>query len=241
MRKPLGGILSILVSCNPHGVLAYGTDHHTVMQGTAVLLLEVAYQGRHTKDNNSGITADIKKMMNWLRAMQHNDPVAGRAYHVIRRILQNCAPVLKDKATELLTEDSSKQPENGVHVPPLQKQDSGTNWSQGQFYNGSNLYFDHQYQDSSQNTASAYGHDPYADPFGGQIRMPNTFGNLFVNSWDEGVPGLDINNLWGYPSFDPMLNLPGDVGDMDLLGMYGPGEQQAPGIEGNAMPFQQQR
>lgn len=74
------------------------------MQCAAVLLLELGYQSRHAKDNNAEITSDIQKLMNWLHTMQQDNPVAERAHHVMRRILQNVAPALQEKAAELLAE-----------------------------------------------------------------------------------------------------------------------------------------
>ena len=56
-----------------------------VMQSVPVLLLEMAYGENHLKDEKADIITCNKKMIKWLRAMQVNDPIAARAYHVVRQ------------------------------------------------------------------------------------------------------------------------------------------------------------
>ncbi|KAF2625798.1 hypothetical protein BU25DRAFT_345214 [Macroventuria anomochaeta] len=199
---------------------------HIIMQCAAVLLLEVGYQNRHTKDNNAEITSDIQKLMKWLHAMQPNDPCADRAYHVVRRTLQNVAPALQSKATELLTEGEGSEAADGQSfrpfVSPYRQQQANTNWAQGDFSDGSASVTGHQYysqasnqdyQDTTQSPRhhSMYGSLPFED-----IHMLNTSGNPSINNWDEGVPWAGMQNLWYNPSFSS-ANMPEDVGDMDLL------------------------
>lgn len=203
------------------------------MQCIAVLLLEAAYQGRHTKRHNDLITRDIRKLMSWLRAMDNNDPVASRAHGVIRKILHNVAPVLASKATKLLKEDSADHSTDGPHSRGFaqpQKQQSGPGWAQGEFFDGTTPmtgqhYYPTQQTTSQQNshasTSAPHHQSSYADVSAGQsmgqYHMPSTFGNPFLNSWDEWPPVVDMHNLW-YPSnYDG--SLPEDLSDMDLLGM----------------------
>ena len=79
------------------------TDLNTsVMQSIAVLLLEMTYKAQDPQNDASATIPSIKKLIRWLQAMQNNDLVAERAYEIIRRILQSCAPPIQAEANELL-------------------------------------------------------------------------------------------------------------------------------------------
>lgn len=200
------------------------------MQCTAVLLLEAAYQDRHTEKHNDEITADIRKLMSWLHAMEKNDPVARRAYEVVRKILRNVAPVLAAKATELLNEYPENNQDAGAHAfdgfTPPHKQQSGAGWAQGNHFHSTTPTTGHQYYPSQQTTGldqnhtstSAYDDSTYANSSTGHYHMSSTFGNPFLNSWDEGPPVIDMHNIWHTPAFNN--DYPEDLSDMDLLGMY---------------------
>lgn len=73
------------------------------MQAIAVLLLETSYQKRDTGKTTPEIIEAIKKMFEWLRVMEDNDPVAAKAYRVVHRILKAVAPILQSTADELLS------------------------------------------------------------------------------------------------------------------------------------------
>jgi hypothetical protein len=73
------------------------------MQSVAVLLLELSYSGQGMKKENSSVIPSISKLIRWLKAMQDNNPVAARAYGVVREILGSSAPVFQIKVNELLT------------------------------------------------------------------------------------------------------------------------------------------
>jgi hypothetical protein len=184
------------------------------MQCAAVLLLELRYQSQHTKEDNAPITADIQKLLSWLHVMQQNDPVAERAYFVMRRILQSVAPVLQFKAAELLTEGLAAGESFRPGITPHKDEGASLNWAQGDFFDGSASVTGHQYypQDIDQNyynTAqvsrdnSMYGNYPLKD-----FQMQSAFGNPFSNSWDE-------QNLW-YDSHFSSIDTPRDLSDMQL-------------------------
>jgi hypothetical protein len=184
------------------------------MQCAAVLLLELRYQSQHTKDDNAPITADIQKLLSWLHVMEQNDPVAERAYFVMRRILQNVAPVLQPKAAELLTQGLATGESYRPGITPHKDQGASFDWAQSDFFDGSASVTGRQYypQDIDQNyydTAqvsqdnSMYGNYPLKD-----FQMQSPFGNPFSNSWDE-------QNLW-YDSHFSSINMPGDLSDMQL-------------------------
>ncbi|KAJ4401842.1 hypothetical protein N0V91_007625 [Didymella pomorum] len=181
----------------------------------------MGYQTRHVKDNNASITADIQKLINWLHAMQHNDPVAARAYHVVRRILQNVAPILQDKAAELLDEGPAASVSNartlGFLDTPRRSQNTGVDWAQGHLFDGSaSDYF---------GTAQAsQGHPAYGNNSFDELQLSGTFGNPFINSWDEVIPLAGMQNQW-YNTSTAAVNHEGDIGDTNLF--PGLNEEQA--------------
>lgn len=196
------------------------------MQCAAVLLLELGYQSRHIQDNNAQITTDIQKLINWLHAMQRNDPVAERAYHVMRRILQNVAPALQPKAAELLTEglasEAADEQSFMPFVTPHKDQHYDVNWAQGDFFDGSASVTGHQYYSQGTNhnrqdtTQPSQDHWMYGSYPPDDLQMSSAFGNPFINYWDEGVPLIGTQNLWYNQGF-PSANMPEDLSDMDLF------------------------
>ncbi|KAF1832463.1 fungal-specific transcription factor domain-containing protein [Decorospora gaudefroyi] len=180
---------------------------HIIMQTMAVLLLEMAYEGKHLKDEKADILACIKKMIRWLRTMQVNDPVAARAYDVIYKILKTCAPSLRDQVQELLTD------ELGLGSPNLPSAPSQSTTARPPPESFESLRFNHcpqgghdilQQQTQEQlfgslNSYTLPEHQPTA--FG--------FGNPFFTSFDQGAPIVDMQDLWwqsapyGNPEMDP--------------------------------------
>ncbi|KAF1925796.1 uncharacterized protein M421DRAFT_231773 [Didymella exigua CBS 183.55] len=199
---------------------------HIIMQCAAVLLLEVGYQSRQTKDNNASITADIQKLINWLQVMQQNDPVAERAYYVVRRILQNVAPVLQEKAIELLAESvASSAADMQIPKRPATaygRQSTSLDWAQGNFFDGSASATGHQYyaERTDQNyygtgqfpqDVSPYGSFPLED-----LQLSGTFGNPFVNNWDEDMPLAGVQNPW----HNPLTSSTDQQDDLSNMNLY---------------------
>lgn len=155
--------------------------------------------------------------------MKHNDPVAKRAHHVVRRILQNVAPILQEKAAELLdggpaesasdTEtsrflDSSCGPQNfRVDWTRESLFDSAAPGSGRQSYPQSS---DQSYVGTAQSSQVYFGY-PLDD-----LQLSGTFGNPFINSWDERIPLAGIQNQW-YNTGTAAANQEEDIGDMDLF------------------------
>lgn len=221
------------------------------MQCAAVLLLEAGYQNQHTQDNNSEITSDIQKLIVWLHAMGQNDPCADRAYGVLQRILNDVAPFLRSKAKELLTAGAaSKDLAEQAHdsfAPPFSQQGTSSDWAQGELFNGSDQLTGHMYypqtseqtyQDTSFPLAgwSTYDSMPFDN-----MRMPNVFGNPFINNWDEAMPLSSLQNLLpNGRSFAP--DGQAAAGDMLLpLGMDVQGQQQQQQQRHQQQPQQQQQ
>jgi len=195
------------------------------MQCAAVLLLEIGYQAQHTKDDNASITADIQKLINWLHVMRQNDPVAGRAHHVVRRILQNVAPVLQDKAAELLDSGSADSASNrqipGFHDISHGVQNDVVDWAQGNLFDGSASVSGHQYypqdvdQSSFGSAQPSQDYSAYRDNARDNLRLSGTFGNPFINNWDESIPLGGIQSPW-YNASTLQANQEEDIGDMNL-------------------------
>jgi choline dehydrogenase-like flavoprotein len=196
------------------------------MQCAAVLLLEMGYQTRHVKDNNASITADIQKLINWLHAMQHNDPVAARAHHVVRRILQNVAPILQDKAAELLDEGLATSVSNAQTSGFLDTsrggRNTGVDWAQVNLVDGSASVSGHQYyphsadQDYFGTAQASQGHPTYGNYSLDDLQLSGTFGNPFINSWDEVIPLAGIQDQW-HNTGTAAVNHEGDIEDMNFF------------------------
>ncbi|RMZ69507.1 fungal specific transcription factor domain-containing [Pyrenophora seminiperda CCB06] len=164
---------------------------HNIMQAMAVLLLEMAYEGKHLADEKADIITCIKKMMRWLRAMQVSDPVAARAYGVVYKILNTCAPALRAQVKELIADDQdqghqSSYPRNSM-LP-----------SQSELWNASDdTGFS---QEASQSFVPPPLQQQYMDPLY-PSHVPEfqstsfAFGNPFVTNFDQGMPLVDMQNL----------------------------------------------
>ncbi|KAL6157198.1 hypothetical protein ACJQWK_06830 [Exserohilum turcicum] len=169
---------------------------HIIMQSMAVLLLEMAYEGQELKEEKADILACIKKMMSWLRAMRVNDPVASRAHDVVYKILNTCAPGLRDQVKELMTDDHDQPPQP---------------WPTQHFQNPTIPSSQQEYWDPSINTGYS---EPVTQTFPSQLlddQFPNPmysypnpedqsmafgFGNPFMTTFDQGPPIVDMQNLW---------------------------------------------
>jgi hypothetical protein len=212
------------------------------MQCAAVLILELGYRTQHTKDPSADITSDIQKLIAWLHTMGQNDPCAYRAYWVLQRILQDVAPHLRSKANKLLTQGlagkNALELSSSSFALPWQQSDSNM-WSESQPFDDQAPAMGHPYclQSSVQNFQEQIlpgsGYPPYDNTGLGDTRIFNTFGNPFVNTWDEHMPLNGLQNLWS--------NSPGRVGNIQDVdgGMYterwadmpNPYQQQEPEAE----------
>ncbi|KAF1945611.1 hypothetical protein EJ02DRAFT_451329 [Clathrospora elynae] len=168
---------------------------HIIMQTMAVLLLEMAYEGKHLKDEKADLVMCIKKMIRWLRAMQTSDPVAGRAYQIVHKILRSCAPALQGQVKELLAEDTELDHQAQSAPPPRSfiEQPPDRPWETSGYMNdplgGSAAYAPHPYPE--QPVDPLY---PYYLPE--QQQALPAFGNPFVTSFDQGAPIVNIQDLW---------------------------------------------
>ncbi|KAE8837832.1 hypothetical protein PTNB73_04160 [Pyrenophora teres f. teres] len=169
---------------------------HNIMQTMAVLLLEMAYEGKHLAEEKPDIITCIKKMIRWLRAMQVNDPVAARAYDVVYKILNTCAPALREQVKELVADDQDQVPP--PPPPHSAHRQNSTQRPQPDLWNASD---DTELpQEASQSLAPPF-QQQFADPLY-PYHLPEhqstsfAFGNPFVTSFDQGMPLVDIQNLW---------------------------------------------
>jgi hypothetical protein len=76
------------------------------MQSMAVLLLEMTYNVQGTTEEKFPVVLSIKNLIRWLRALQTNDPVAARAYTIVRQTLGSSAPLFQPHVDNLLALDS---------------------------------------------------------------------------------------------------------------------------------------
>ncbi|KAI4659229.1 uncharacterized protein J4E78_005655 [Alternaria triticimaculans] len=154
---------------------------HLIMQSVAVLLLEMAYEGKHLKDERDDILTCIKKMIRWLRAMKVSDPVAARAHDVVYKILNTCAPALREQVKELIADDTgwTSRP-----AKPTRSAPQSTSW-----------------EEMPPNFPPPLSQDHFMDPllpYPLPEQQPTSFafGNPFMTNFDQGVPLVDMQQLW---------------------------------------------
>jgi hypothetical protein len=196
------------------------------MQTMAVLLLEMAYEGKHLKEEKESIIQCLKKMIAWLRAMQVNDPVAARAYEVVFKILKTCAPALREQVKSLFEDDLDSEfpiQDAAASRDSIRGSSSGS-WNQAgyaDYPSGSHEGFPAQvYQEPLM--------DPlYSCPPVEQQPMAYAFGNPFFTSFDQGVPLIDMQSLWwqSASSGDTSIETPGIALSQQQL-MQGQMQQQ---------------
>jgi hypothetical protein len=184
------------------------------MQSLAVLLLEMAYEGKHLKDEKEDIIACIKKMIRWLRAMTANDPVASRAHDVVYKILNTCAPALREQVKELVADDTEwmsppTQPERSGGPYTFTLQSNSWDAPDGTGYS----------QEMPPNFPPPLSHEHFMDPLlqyplPAQQSTPYAFGNPFMTSFDQGVPIVDMQQLWWQSA--PLNNLSFNPSEMNL-------------------------
>ena len=175
------------------------------------------------KDPSADITSDIQKLIAWLHALGQNDPCADRAYWVLQRILQDVAPHFRSKADELLTQGlagkDALELSSSSFASPLQQSDSNT-WAESQPFDdqlpatGHPYYSQFSGHDYQEQILPGSEYPSYDDTGRGGTRIFNTFGNPFVNTWDEHMPLSGLHNLWS--------NSPGRSGNI-------------PGFDGGAL------
>ena len=187
-----------------------------VMQSIAVLILEMTYRKRDTESSEPSMVISIRKLIRWLRAMRHNDPVAARAYHVNKEIVKRCAPALQSQADELLAlyEEGTPEPDayQHHHMPYNAWQTAQVPRDNFQLHSmDTGSTFDSrpsQYYPLDHLPAHEDNFDPFYLPDEPTIPMP--FGNPFFTDFDHGVPSVNMQGLWtqlGYSNaFDPSLS-----------------------------------
>lgn len=158
--------------------------------------------------------ACIKKMIRWLRAMKANDPVAARAHDVVYKILNTCAPALREQVKELIADDTvwTSQP-----AQPARSGGSSTFTSQSSTWNapGATGYS----QEMPPNFPPPLSQDHFMDPLlqyplPGQQPTSFAFGNPFMTNFDQGVPLVDMQQLWWQSA--PLSNLTFNPSEMNL-------------------------
>lgn len=168
------------------------------MQAIAIMLLEVAYTGDERKYEPQPVLKSIKKLISWLRAMRQNDPVAANAYKVLWKILKSCAQPLQADAAFLLADEpiqTEEPPSAGKRSYTRDDQNSST-WPQ----EGYPSTIDPDLLRQEQKLPSQFPENPYStnwDPApGSEHTSPALFGNPFYTNFDQGVPPMNLTDLW---------------------------------------------
>ncbi|KAF1849131.1 uncharacterized protein K460DRAFT_280163 [Cucurbitaria berberidis CBS 394.84] len=193
---------------------------HIIMQSMAVLLLEMAYEGKNLTNDKPDLVASIKKLLSCLRVMQVKDPVAARALQVVWRILKTCAPSLHSQANELLADEIGSplqgQPSQDFHKSRKQTQQAP--WQAPDFSNSpignpaalDPRLFQPQTTDPLSDEQSGVYQSFAPDP----VQLPQVFGHPFVTSFDQGAPIVDMQKLWADPTSEGQFNM--DFFDMNM-------------------------
>ncbi|CAN9184411.1 unnamed protein product [Alternaria alternata] len=195
---------------------------HFFMQSTAVLILEMTYRSMNTESSEPSMVASIRKLIRWLSAMRHNDPVAARAHHVVKEILERFAPALQSQADELLglyeEETAGLDAHQHHHIPynaqqtaevsqenfclnPVDTSSTFDSWT-SQYYPLDNLP---EHQDSL---------DPFYLP--DEPTVPMSFGNPFFTNFDHGSSFVDMQSLWNQPGYLSAFDLDLSHGNTSL-------------------------
>jgi hypothetical protein len=210
------------------------------MQALAVLLLELSYG---FQDATPPMTAAIKKLIRWLRAMKRNDHVARRAYDVIWRILKNCAPSLQKQANDLLAQSDVPEPQPwGVHN---MRSDFNVDRTARNPHQASPMdatfggqAFQQQQQPLQQQQLGTFPgfQDDMTAYFPPDEQLPNmAFGTPFFTTWDQGAPVMSMQDLWNNAGTSNAF-------DTGLAGMQISQQQLADDDDPlNAFPTQQQQ
>ncbi|CAN9468908.1 unnamed protein product [Alternaria alternata] len=195
---------------------------HFFMQSTAVLILEMTYRSMNTESSEPSMVASIRKLIRWLSAMRHNDPVAARAHHVVKEILERFAPALQSQADELLDlyeeETAELDAHQHHHIPynaqqtaevsqenfclnPVDTSSTFDSWT-SQYYPLDNLP---EHQDSL---------DPFYLP--DEPTVPMSFGNPFFTNFNHDSPFVDMQSLWNQPGYLSAFDLDLSHGNTSL-------------------------
>lgn len=198
-----------------------------VMQAVAVLLLKMSYEYQDFESSDPTMAEAIKKLLRWLRAMRLSDPVASRAYDVVRKILKNCAPSIQSRANELLALHEDPGPlawaNHGLKGPFDSDHLASPSF-------GGDMYGPSHRPDAV--AGSSFERSQGVDDLPGfpddmnayfptDHHIPSmTFGTPFYTNFDQGAPVMHMQDLWGN-------TVSGNAYDLQLAGMHISQEQRA--------------
>ncbi|CAG5179628.1 uncharacterized protein ALTATR162_LOCUS9381 [Alternaria atra] len=180
---------------------------HFIMQSIAVLILDMTYRNREIKSSEPSMVVSIRKLIRWLRAMRHNDPVAARAHHVIKGVLKRFSPALQSQADELLDlyEEETPGPDAYQHhYIPYNAQQTAEVPQENFRLNLMNTSstFDprpSQYYPLDNLPGHQGSFDPFYLPDESIVPMP--FDNPFFTNFNHGVPFVNMQSLWDQPGY----------------------------------------
>jgi hypothetical protein len=146
--------------------------------------------------------------------MQNNDPVAARAYHVIWKILKECAPALQLHANLLLAFPEEPLPRYQDSRSPLgafAAQQTTQVPPQGYYHDlitATGAFSASSFQLQPWDQASGYPNDTGTFFLLSENSRAMTFGAPLFTNFAQGVPVFNMKDLWGNigssTAFDPV-------------------------------------
>ncbi|XP_014555789.1 hypothetical protein COCVIDRAFT_101566, partial [Bipolaris victoriae FI3] len=88
---------------------------HIIMQAITVLLLEMTYNMQGKRKQRFPVIPSLQRLLGWLNAMQDDDPLAARAYDVVRQTLKSSSPLFQTQVDELLALSDARSFMAGTH------------------------------------------------------------------------------------------------------------------------------
>jgi hypothetical protein len=158
----------------------------------------MAYAKNDKEVPNPNIMWSIKKLIRWLRALQHSDPVAARAYQVIWKILKAVAPELQAKANELLSVDDEfdTQPQASHHQSAHATQENHTPAPHKE--HGAYPMDPHGTFNSQPNYTPSFNNPLAFQPVQNDT-LPISLGHPFFTSFDQATPFASMQDMWTDP------------------------------------------
>ncbi|PVH90124.1 hypothetical protein DM02DRAFT_621151 [Periconia macrospinosa] len=176
------------------------------MQAITVLLLEIFYNGAQATPTSSQLLQSVRKLIIWLRSMQHNDAVAKEACRVVADFIKS-APHVPGGIVDLFDDEvghfvghTFQAPEHPYSVANQVHAD----WQQPAHGSSANTVIDAQAQSfgaQQQFIADDFCLDPSF--YSGPLRGSAVYGSLFVTSFDqlETVAEHGVANIPGRDDF----------------------------------------
>jgi hypothetical protein len=186
----------------------------------------MAYESKETKNSDPDIIASIKKLICWLRTMQHNDPVASKAYKIVLKILRSSDPQLKAQVKDILAFDAEPVAQFGVHqYRPANFEGQDTEpWLQDDFNKTPTIVSGSQGPQTAPHPPldDLTSRDDFSTLFSqDEFLTAMPFSTPFFTTFDQSAPIANMQDLWYTPGHS-------DPFDLDLLDLNIPFDEPYP-------------